>query len=86
MKGQKNEILTRKESRPAYRTGRHSCRPDVFYFLPTAHFLKQLPTHNGTPARPAGGFAFAQTHEANPSDKSKEPFLSTNRTDTTRNI
>lgn len=24
---------------------RHSSRPDVFYFLPTAHFLKQLPTH-----------------------------------------
>jgi hypothetical protein len=38
VKGQKNEILTRKESR-------HSSRPDVFYFLPTAHFLKQLPTH-----------------------------------------
>ena len=38
MKGQKNEILTRPESR-------HSSRPDVFYFLPTAHFLKQLPTH-----------------------------------------
>jgi len=45
VKGQKNEILTRKESRPAYRTGRHSCLPKVFYFLPTAHFLKQLPTH-----------------------------------------
>ena len=30
MKGQKNEILTRQESR-------HSSRPDVFYFLPTAH-------------------------------------------------
>lgn len=38
MKGQKNEILTRPESR-------HSCRPDVFYFFATAHFLKQLPTH-----------------------------------------
>jgi hypothetical protein len=38
VKGQKNEILTRQESR-------HSSRPDVFYFLPTAHFLKQLPTH-----------------------------------------
>ncbi len=37
MKGQKNEILTRKESR-------HSRRPEIFYFLPTAHFLKQLPT------------------------------------------
>ena len=34
MKGQKNEILTRQES-----------RPDVFYFYATAHFLKQLPTH-----------------------------------------
>lgn len=62
MKGQKNEILTRPESR-------HSSRPDVFYFLPTAYFLKQLPTHNGT-------FALAPTHEANPSAKSKEPFYS----------
>ena len=38
VKGQKNEILTRQESR-------HSSRPYVFYFLPTAHFLKQFPTH-----------------------------------------
>lgn len=38
MKGQNNEISTRQESR-------HLSRPDVFYFLPTAHFLKQLPTH-----------------------------------------
>ena len=38
MKGQKKEILTRHESR-------HSSRPEDFYFLPTAHFLKQLPTH-----------------------------------------
>jgi hypothetical protein len=38
VKGQKNEILTRQESR-------HSSRPDVFYFFATAHFLKQLPTH-----------------------------------------
>jgi len=38
VKGQKNEILTSEESR-------HSSLPDVFYFLPTAHFLKQLPTH-----------------------------------------
>jgi len=38
VKGQKNKILTRQESR-------HSCRPDVFYFFATAHFLKQLPTH-----------------------------------------
>jgi hypothetical protein len=45
VKGQKNEILTRPESRPAYRTGRHSSRPNVFYFFATAHFLKQLPTH-----------------------------------------
>jgi len=61
VKGQKNEILKRPESR-------HSSRLDVFYFLPTTHFLKQLPTHNGT-------FAFAPTHEANPSAKSKEPFF-----------
>jgi len=38
VKGQKNEIMTRLENR-------HSSRPDVFYFLPTSHFLKQLPTH-----------------------------------------
>jgi len=24
---------------------RHSSRPDIFYFLPNAHFLKQFPTH-----------------------------------------
>ncbi|NMC38991.1 MAG: hypothetical protein GYA41_11775 [Bacteroidales bacterium] len=60
MKGQKNEILTRINSR-------NSSRLDVFYFLPTAHFLKQLPTPNGT-------FAFALTHKVKPSAKSKEPF------------
>ena len=38
MTGKKNEISIRPKSR-------HTCRPDVFYFLPTAHFLKQLPTH-----------------------------------------
>jgi hypothetical protein len=38
VKEQKNEILKRPKSR-------HSSRPNVFYFLPTAHFLKQLPTH-----------------------------------------
>jgi hypothetical protein len=38
VKGQKNEILTRQESR-------HSSRPDVFNFFATAHFLKQLPIH-----------------------------------------
>jgi hypothetical protein len=38
VKGQKNEILTIPKSR-------HASRPDVFYFLPIAHFLKQLPTH-----------------------------------------
>jgi hypothetical protein len=57
MRGLKKEILTGQGS-----------RPNVFYFLPTALFFKQLPTHNGT-------FAFASTHEANPSAKSKEPFL-----------
>jgi len=63
VKGQKNEILTRPESR-------HSSRPNVFYFLPTAHFLEQFycPTTNGT-------FAFAPTYKANPSAKSKEPFF-----------
>jgi len=38
VKGQKKEILTRLESQ-------HSNRPDIFYFLPIAYFLKQLPTH-----------------------------------------
>jgi len=38
VKGHENKIMTKQESR-------HSSRPDVFYFLPTAHFLKQLPTH-----------------------------------------
>jgi len=38
MTGQKNEISTRPKSR-------HLSRPDVFCFLPTAHFLKHLPTH-----------------------------------------
>jgi hypothetical protein len=61
VKGQKKEISTRPESR-------HSSRPNVFYFFAIAHFLKQLPTHNGT-------FAFAPTHETNPSAKSKEPFF-----------
>jgi len=63
VKEQKNEISTRTESR-------HSSRPNIFYFLPTAHFLKQLPTHNGI-------FAFAPTHKANASAKSKEPFFAT---------
>jgi hypothetical protein len=48
VKGQKSEILTRQEIRSAsiaLQTDKHSSRPDVFYFLPTAHFLKQLPTH-----------------------------------------
>jgi len=63
VKGQKNEILTRPERR-------HSNRPYVFYFLPSTHFVKQLPTHNGT-------FAFAPTHKSNPSAKSKEPFFAT---------
>lgn len=63
MTGQKNEILTRLESR-------HSSRPDVFYFFATAHFLKTIFCH-----RTNGTFAFAPTHEANPSAKSKEPFF-----------
>jgi len=65
VKGQKNEIFTRPESR-------HSSRPNVFYFFPTAHFLRHfycLHT-NGT-------FAFAPTHETNASAKSKEPFFAT---------
>jgi len=46
VKGQKNEILTRQESRPAYRTGRQALKPtQCFLFFSTAHFLKQLPTH-----------------------------------------
>jgi hypothetical protein len=37
--GQKKEISIRSESQV-------SSRPDVYYFFSTAHFLKQLPTHN----------------------------------------
>ncbi len=63
MKEEKNKIMTRQKNR-------HSSRPYVFYFLPNAHFKKTilLPTHNGT-------FAFAPTHKANASAKSKEPFF-----------
>lgn len=50
MKGQKKEILTRQESL-------HSSRPDVFYFLPTAHFLKHLPTHIAHIAKAPQAFA-----------------------------
>jgi len=59
VKGLKNEILTRQES-----------QPDIFHFLPTAHFLKQLPTHDGI-------FAFAQTQEANRSENQKCHFFQT---------
>jgi len=38
VKGLKNEILARQESR-------YSSRPNVFYFFPIANFLKQLPSH-----------------------------------------
>jgi len=38
VKEQKKEIVFRQESR-------HESRPDVFYFLPNAHFFKQLLTH-----------------------------------------
>ena len=62
MTGQKKEILIRKDSR-------HSRRPKVFNFLPTAHFLETIAS------RTNGTFAFAPTHEANPTAKSKEPFL-----------
>ncbi|OFX32878.1 MAG: hypothetical protein A2X08_00460 [Bacteroidetes bacterium GWA2_32_17] len=65
MKGQKNEILTRQESR-------HSSRPDVFYFLPNAHFLKTILS-----SRTNCTFAFVPTHKANASAKSKEPFFAT---------
>jgi hypothetical protein len=54
VKGQKNEILTRPESRSAsiaLRADKHTSLSDVFYFLPGVysdaigtHFLKQLPT------------------------------------------
>ncbi|NCA84418.1 MAG: hypothetical protein EOM83_02465 [Clostridia bacterium] len=65
MKGQKeNNIFTRHESR-------HSNRPNVFYFLPIQHFFETILT-----SRTNGTFAFAQTQIANPSAKSKEPFLS----------
>jgi hypothetical protein len=64
VKGQKNEIMKRQESR-------HSTRLNVFYFLPTPQFFKTILT-----SRTNGTFAFATTQIANPSAKSKEPFLS----------
>jgi len=46
VKGQKeNKILTRQENRSAFialRTYMLSSRPNVFYFFPTAHFLKTI--------------------------------------------
>ncbi len=42
----------------------------VFLFLPTAHFLKTI-----LASRTNGTFAFAPTHKADPSVKSKEPFF-----------
>jgi len=69
MKIDKTTYIDRRKVRQIGMTADHTSRPDVFYFLPIAHFLKQLPTHNGT-------FVFAPTHEANPSAKSKEPFFS----------
>jgi len=67
VKGQKNEILTRQESR-------HSSRPDVFYFFATAHFLKQLPTHNGT-------FVFAPSRKPTlrQNQKSHSPYPKNDR-------
>jgi hypothetical protein len=65
VKGQKNEILTRPENR-------HSIRTDVFYFLPIAHFLKQLPTQIAQ---------FAKTPLANAKTKalSKRAFVLTQK-------
>jgi hypothetical protein len=63
VKGLKKEILTRPKSR-------HSSRRNVFYFLPTAHFLKQLPTHIAH---------IAKASQANPDTKalSKSAILPT---------
>ena len=70
MKGQKKEILTRTKSRQI-------SRPDVFYFLPGVysdaigtHFLKQLPTHNGS-------FAIHQHTKPTLRQNQKSQFLST---------
>ncbi|PKP02201.1 MAG: hypothetical protein CVU14_03890 [Bacteroidetes bacterium HGW-Bacteroidetes-9] len=65
--------------------GRKACtesfrdRPNVFYFWPTTHFLKTILASrtNDTTCPDFAGFAFAPKHEANPSAKSKELFLST---------
>lgn len=66
MKGQKeNEILTRQESR-------HTSQPYVFYFFSHRTFFKTI-----LASRTNGTFAFAPTHKANPSAKSKEPLFST---------
>ncbi len=64
MKGLKNEIFKRPESR-------HSSRPDVFYFFPTAHFLKTI-----LASRTNGTFGFTR-HTSQRFKKPKEPFLAT---------
>jgi hypothetical protein len=65
VKGHKNEISTRPKSR-------HSSRPHVFYFLPTAHFLKQLPTH-------IAHIAKAPQANAEPKALSKSAILPTHK-------
>jgi hypothetical protein len=50
---------------------RHADRPYVFYFFPTAHFLKTIL------CQPASGtFGFTPPHKADPSQSQKSHFFS----------
>jgi hypothetical protein len=53
-----------------HQTANPKANASVFLFFPNAHFLKTI-----LASRTNGTFAFAPTHKANPSAKTKEPFL-----------
>ena len=53
-------------------TADRTANASVFLFFPTSHFLKTILT-----SRTNGTFAFAPTHQADPSAKAKEPFFAT---------
>ena len=53
-------------------TADRTANASVFLFFSTSHFLKTILT-----SRTNGTFAFAPTHQADPSAKAKEPFFAT---------
>ena len=55
-----------------HQTADPKANASVFLFFPTSHFLKTILT-----SRTNGTFAFAPTHQADPSAKAKEPFFAT---------